>query len=299
METEIKQEQQVKQVAQLIAEADALMINTGAGMGVDSGLGTFRGRHAGVWPPLKELDMDYTDICDPCWFKEDPPLGWAFWHFCWKAYTESKPHRGYELLRDWAKDTPLGSFFFTSNIDGHWTRVGVPDSQLEECHGVVSWLQCARPCCEEIWPTPDLNHLELDEQGHRITNELPKCIRCGELARPAILMFGDWLYSGSDRERAATRARRDWEEDLARQPNEPNLVVVELGAGTTVPTVRYQSEKTVSCFPKASLVRINLDQPQIPRSVLEAHPQSISLAMGALDACQAIEKAMADLKGQQ
>lgn len=38
--------------ARLIADADALLICTGAGMGVASGYGTFRGASAGVWPPL-------------------------------------------------------------------------------------------------------------------------------------------------------------------------------------------------------------------------------------------------------
>jgi hypothetical protein len=39
-------------VAKAIFEADALLYTTGAGMGVASGLGTFRGVNAGVWPPL-------------------------------------------------------------------------------------------------------------------------------------------------------------------------------------------------------------------------------------------------------
>ena len=43
---------------------------TGAGMGVDSGLGTFRGRNAGVWPPLKDLGMDFTEMSTPSHFEK-------------------------------------------------------------------------------------------------------------------------------------------------------------------------------------------------------------------------------------
>ena len=35
--------EQIKNAARAVLEADALLIFTGAGMGVDSGLGTFRG----------------------------------------------------------------------------------------------------------------------------------------------------------------------------------------------------------------------------------------------------------------
>ena len=38
-----------KRVAKLYHQADCLLINTGAGMGVASGLGTFRGKNAGIW----------------------------------------------------------------------------------------------------------------------------------------------------------------------------------------------------------------------------------------------------------
>ena len=48
-----------------ILSADAMLVCTGTGMGVDSGFGTFRGRHAGVWAPLKALGIDYADICSP------------------------------------------------------------------------------------------------------------------------------------------------------------------------------------------------------------------------------------------
>lgn len=41
--------------AEAVASADALLITTGAGMGVDSGLGTFRGRNAGVWRAAASL----------------------------------------------------------------------------------------------------------------------------------------------------------------------------------------------------------------------------------------------------
>lgn len=51
-----------KKKKQLIKESDAMLICTGAGMGVGSKLGTFRGPNAGVWPPLQKLGIDFTEM---------------------------------------------------------------------------------------------------------------------------------------------------------------------------------------------------------------------------------------------
>jgi hypothetical protein len=59
------------------------------------------------------------------------------------------------------------------------------------------------------------------------------------------------------------------------------LVVVEMGAGIAVPTVRYQGEQLVR-ERNARLVRINPRDPEVPEG-------EISLSMGALEALRAIE----------
>jgi NAD-dependent SIR2 family protein deacetylase len=51
----------------LLAGASALMIGTGAGMGADSGLPTFRGRD-GFWaafPPARRLGLGFRELAQP------------------------------------------------------------------------------------------------------------------------------------------------------------------------------------------------------------------------------------------
>ena len=64
----------ISAAAAVIRNADAILVTTGAGMGVDSGLGTFRGRNAGVWAPLKALDRDFSELSCPDVFEEDERL---------------------------------------------------------------------------------------------------------------------------------------------------------------------------------------------------------------------------------
>lgn len=62
--------------AELIRDADGLLITAGAGMGVDSGLPDFRGT-AGFWqayPALARSGLRFESIASPHTFRSDPAL---------------------------------------------------------------------------------------------------------------------------------------------------------------------------------------------------------------------------------
>lgn len=62
----------LRRAAQLIKEANALVVTCGAGMGVDSGLPDFRGAE-GFWkayPPLKKRGLSLPQTSTPHWFEE-------------------------------------------------------------------------------------------------------------------------------------------------------------------------------------------------------------------------------------
>ena len=58
----------------LIQDAQVLIITSGAGMGVDSGLGTFRGRHAQEteWGPYEREEETPYSMAKPRRMNEDP-----------------------------------------------------------------------------------------------------------------------------------------------------------------------------------------------------------------------------------
>ncbi len=107
---------------------------------------------------------------------------------------------------------------------------------------------------------------------------VPRCPRCGGVARPNILMFGDmgWL---PDRTQAQRRRFQAWE---AAAPDP--LVVVELGAGTAIPSIRFAAE-SLGRRPGALVVRINPREPEIGAPHL-------SLPLGALAGLRGIEAAL-------
>jgi hypothetical protein len=120
----------------------------------------------------------------------------------------------------------------------------------------------------------------VDEAACQLRSPLPRCPHCGGLARPNVLMFddSDWIEI-----RPTLRADLDRWVIRAMHP-----VVLEIGAGTAVPSVRLFTARMHRLF-GARIVRIN------PGDATVAEGSGIGLAMGALQALRAIDVAMADL----
>ena len=265
-------ESDLQRAAGLIAAADGLIVAAGAGMGVDSGLPDFRGNE-GFWrayPALGRRRMDFTSIASPAAFRADPALAWGFYGYRLALYRATMPHAGFALLRAWGEAMPQGCHVFTSNVDGQFQRAGF--RSVYECHGSIHHLQCMDGCEDSIWDASALMP-EVDAEACRLRNEAPACPHCGGLARPNILMFGDgeWLERRSAQQAARLQA---WLQRVQKP------LVIELGAGTAIPSVRHFSQSVVARGGR--LVRINPREPQV------AHRRDVGLAAGALEGLQAI-----------
>lgn len=262
--------------AATIRGADALLIGAGAGMGVDSGLPDFRGNE-GFWnayPPLRKLNLSFVQVANPVWFRHDPEQAWGFYGHRLNLYRATAPHDGFCVLRQWGEAAPLGYFVFTSNVDGHFQCSGFDPDRILECHGSIHHLQCSIPCSDDVWDANGVK-VQVDELTFRAREPLPRCRNCGAIARPNVLMFDDYDWVGH-RSVAQTRRYEAWLEAIEGQP----LAVVECGAGTAVPTVRYECQRR-----GGRLVRINPREAEVP-------PGQISLPLGTRAAVMRIDGLM-------
>ncbi len=263
--------------ARAIASADALLIGAGAGMGVDSGLPDFRGKD-GFWqayPPYQRLGLDFVTLANPRWFAEDASLAWGFYGHRMELYRQTVPHEGFAILNRWAGRMPRGAFVFTSNVDGQFQKAGFTPDRIVEVHGSFDGMQCTRECGVGVFAGHSCK-VEVDPETMRAIDPLPACPRCGALARPNILMFGDWGWI-SERTDAQLQQFHTWIESLENA----RIVVVECGAGQAVPTVRNMSE-TFGRELGATLIRVNVREPNVPAG-------HVSLSMGALEALRHID----------
>ncbi|HJV28851.1 MAG TPA: Sir2 family NAD-dependent protein deacetylase [Aromatoleum sp.] len=257
--------------ASLIEQADGLLITAGAGLGVDSGLPDFRGSQ-GLWrayPALGRARMDFQEIACPDAFRQHPDLAWGFYGHRLKLYRETQPGPTFAILQAIVHRVPAGAFVFTSNVDGQFQKAGFDPLRILECHGPIHHLQCMTGCTNAIWPADGFAP-EVDEDACRLTNEMPRCPRCRGLARPNILMFGDWEWI-EDRTREQEVRFAAWRRKVER------ILVIEIGAGTAVPSVRFFGERQ-----NAPLVRINTTEAKT------SSERGVSLPMTGAEAMRGI-----------
>lgn len=266
-----------RHAASVIREAEVFIITAGAGMGVDSGLPDFRG-DKGFWnayPAYARQGLSFIDCANPASFAGDPRFSWGFYGHRTNLYRETVPHKGFHIILGWIDRYQADYFVVTSNVDGQFQKAGYAESHMHEVHGSIHWLQCQTPCCNNIWANKEI--IEIDETSMRACSILPSCPNCGKVSRPNILMFGDWHWL-PDRSRTQ---EQNLERFLLRN-SDRRIVVIEMGAGSDIPTIRATSEHIGWNLKQAMVVRINPREPEIK-------PPHISIPCGALEALQKID----------
>ena len=134
-------------------------------------------------------------------------------------------------------------------------------------------MQCSRSCTEHIWEA-DRFVPEINEEHCLLKSALPKCIFCREVARPNILMFNDFNWLANRKYEQQMRFR-NWRSHVS------NPVVIEIGAGTAIPSVRMFGQGQ-----GVPLIRIN------PRESGVTGEMDIAIPAGALDGLCAIQECL-------
>lgn len=240
----------LEEAAEVIAGADALLIGAGAGMGVDSGLPDYRGT-LGYWTSNPE----WEDLASGQWFLDDPEKSWLVMREKTAWFARAEPHLGYDALRSMAGRMSRGARVYTSNVDAHFVRAGFHPNAILECHGSMFYLQCASMCSREVWYRSSLDVLVDD------TLPIPTCPHCEGIARPNVLLFGDNLWTCS-RHVEQMKHYLAWRDALEGA----RVAVLEIGAGSTIPSVREQCELVTERY-DATLIRINPFESECPEGI--------------------------------
>lgn len=245
--------------ARWIHESEAILIAAGAGMSVDSGLPDFRGEKGLYNPdykPFSKLPIPIMEAIKPSKFRTDPHLAWGGWGHRLNIYRNAVPHQGYKDLLEITKNK--ARYVQTSNIDGQFQKAGFRQEEIHEFHGSLHRLQCIHPCSDDVWSSEAVN-LVVDPDTMLTNSPLPTCNRCGAVARPHVFMFGDTNYLWNS-PKGHSENYREW----LKENREKKLVVIECGAGVTVPSLRRHCEEITNNTPHAKMVRINLKDSDIP-----------------------------------
>mmetsp|Transcript_4886 Transcript_4886/g.10818 ORF Transcript_4886/g.10818 Transcript_4886/m.10818 type:complete len:249 (-) Transcript_4886:66-812(-) len=129
------------------------------------------------------------------------------------------------------------------------------------------------------------------------------CRRCGAPTRPRLMMFYDqvWFQDDSKEQHFGGWVDRCFNQFLSRSAHNFKLVVLEVGCGMNVPSLRFRDEELLHLFPDhVSLIRVNMEYPYAtPRKwaaegvpLRDGHPRVIPVLSGALQFCEQLSREM-------
>uniref|UniRef100_A0AAV1UNG4 Deacetylase sirtuin-type domain-containing protein n=1 Tax=Peronospora matthiolae TaxID=2874970 RepID=A0AAV1UNG4_9STRA len=200
-------------------------------------------------------------------------------------------------------------FVYTSNVDSHWTR-DFDTEEVYELHGSVETWQCAgdvetnaREPCKKTWMLPVDFRFDLDMTTMRAPGAgATTCPECGGKGRPNVLMFHDRQWIANTSEENGYIAWESVMELMLQEDPMLNLVVLEIGCGTRVPSVRRETEMVVADViegcgrPQATLIRVNPDNFSCTNPLIIANKRFLSIPSKGLEALESIDRELSNFQ---
>ena len=306
----------IKRAAASLIEANYVLLTTGAGCSADSGLSTF-----------EDMKGEYRKYCDARSLIDSSlrPGFYDFWEDFGKVYERTKEHDGYGIIDGWLSGGGLrnlvgggdGYFCYTSNVDGHVKRLGAftggGGERVCEIHGTSNEWRCGRKVGVHLgegrigdgwkeWNEKMVGKVEAETECVAFIggNGARTCPHCKTPTRPNVLMFNDedrMILDGIDKQREKYQA---WIERVEKSVHEDGkkLVVLEVGCGTNVPSVRIEGAEVVGDIRKAgsdgvTFVRINLrEEGVVPGVDVVECGEVFGIRLGGLEGLRKIASAM-------
>lgn len=204
-----------------------IVVLTGAGISVASGLPTFRGSGSiGEESSTKK----YTSVEA---IEEDPAGLWHYFSNFRIVARQATPNAAHIALANLENRLQAEQSFtlITQNVDGLHQRAG--SRNVIELHGNVHRTKCTNPKCT----------LEPYSEENLHTDSIPSCPSCGHMLRPDIVLFGEYLS-----------ALADWQSK--RSLRECNLFIAVGTSGVVYPAANFVRS---AAYVGARTIMVNLE----------------------------------------
>lgn len=172
---------EIKKFADMIAESDNIVFFGGAGVSTESGVKDYRSED-GLYNTVKEYGVSPETILSHTFFFKNPEV---FYDFYRKYFIiEAEPNSAHKILAKLEKSGKLKAII-TQNIDGLHQCAG--SENVIELHGTASEFYCPK-CGKKV---------DGEKTAAKIKcGEIPKCVYCGEIVKPKVVLYEEALYDG-------------------------------------------------------------------------------------------------------
>ncbi len=174
-----------------------LVLVTGAGISLASGIPTFRGTDPdAVWK------RDLMELATYSFFREDPVESWRWYMSRFDKVLGKKPnpaHQAVTALERWQLERGGRFLLVTQNIDTLHEDAG--SREMVKVHGTADRVRCARTGCVHGAPRGSLPRDDFDVAAFMASpslDTLPRCPACGDFLRQHVLWFDEYYQEHED-----------------------------------------------------------------------------------------------------
>ncbi len=179
----------VKDAVRWLAGVRRLVVLTGAGVSKESGIPTFREAQDGLWAQYDPMEMASKEG-----FLRNPKLVWSWYEHRFGMVLSAQPNAGHRAIVDLEQLFPSVTVV-TQNIDGLHKAAG--SAHVLELHGSIRRYKCLSG-----------RHTDFAIADFADQNEKPPlCPKCGDIIRPDVVWFGEYLSEGVLQEAYETSLR--------------------------------------------------------------------------------------------
>lgn len=183
---------ELRALAQTVRDTEGLLlVVTGAGISLASGIPTFRGTDKdAVWK------KDVTELGTNRFFRENPAGSWQWYLKRFESLLGAKPNAGHHALvqlEQWRAARRRPFLLITQNIDTLHEQAG--SKEMVEVHGSAAYVRCGNYGCELGAPKGKVPRAQVDQAkflADPVEANVPVCPKCGDFMRQHVLWFDEF-----------------------------------------------------------------------------------------------------------
>ena len=273
-------EDNLSDIKELTANADAIVIGAGAGLSTSAGF-TYSGeRFDKYFSDFKER-YKFTDMYSGGFYPyEILEEHWAFWsrYIYINRYIDA-PKPVYDNLYELVKDKDY--FVITTNVDHCFQKAGFDKHRLYYTQGDYGLFQCSEPCHKKTYDNEDIIRKMVMAQGYEFKEDgslylpegrnlkltvpselVPYCPECGKPM--SMNLRADNTFVEDEGWHVAAKR---YEQFLERHKN-LNIVFIELGIGYNTPVIiKYPFWQMTDKWQHAHYICLNYGQAYAPDEI--------------------------------
>lgn len=253
----------INSLANLINEADAILIGAGAGLSTAAGY-TYSGKRFHENFHDFEMKYGFRDMYSGGFYPYSSlEEYWAYWsRYIYINRYIAPPYPVYERLFSLVKNKDY--FVLTTNVDHCFQKAGFQKERLFYTQGDYGLFQCSTPCHYKTYDNESaVKRMVETQKDMKIPTELiPRCPKCGKPLTMNLRADDKFVE-----DKGWYIAHKNYK-DFLQKNEKKRIVYIELGVGMNTPVIiKYPFWQYTYRSENARYVCINKDSAYVPNEI--------------------------------